>query len=75
MTSHIRSCWEAIHESLRDHEVVQVSQPESGIFVVNLNSPDTRNMLSPLLIGGLARAVDRLSAMEPGNVLLHPPTY
>jgi enoyl-CoA hydratase/carnithine racemase len=75
MTSHIGSCWDAIHESSRDHEVLQVSQPESGIFLVNLNSPDTHNMLNPLLMGALARAVDRLSAMEPENVLLHPPTY
>ena len=68
MASDKISCWESMHDTSQDAELVQVSEPEPGIFVVNLNSPENHNMLTPLLMGAFARTIDTLNAVEPEKV-------
>ena len=66
------SCWDSIHDSSRDHELVNVKEPELGIFVLVLNTPQNYNMLTPTMMGAFARTVDYLSSQEAEKVSMRP---
>lgn len=56
--------WTAAYDDSKDSSVLQTSEVVPGVFVVKMDSPKSHNMLTPLLMGALAREIDRLSAIE-----------
>jgi enoyl-CoA hydratase/carnithine racemase len=68
--SNKESAWTAAYDASKDSTVLQTSEVLPGVFVVKMNSPDTHNMLTPLMMGALAREIDRLSAIADENVCI-----
>lgn len=66
--SNEENIWTAAYNDSKDNSVLQTSEVAPGVFVVKMNSPKSHNMLTPLLMGALAREIDRLSAIEDGKV-------
>jgi hypothetical protein len=68
--SNKESAWTAAYDASKDSTVLQTSEVLPGVFVVKMNSPETHNMLTPLLMGALAREIDRLSTIEDEKVCI-----
>ena len=64
----IMSAWDISENAFLDHTMVQIREHGSGIWILTMASPSTHNILSPLLMGALARAVDRLSSLSDQKV-------
>ncbi|KAL3469810.1 ClpP/crotonase-like domain-containing protein [Aspergillus californicus] len=62
------SAWDISENASLDHTVLQVREHGRGIWILKMASPATHNTLSPLLMGALARAVDRLSSLDVQKV-------
>jgi enoyl-CoA hydratase/carnithine racemase len=60
--------WDISKNASLDHTVLQIREPGSGIWILTMASPSTHNILSPLIMGALARAVDRLSSLDDQKV-------
>ncbi|KAL4960341.1 ClpP/crotonase-like domain-containing protein [Aspergillus stella-maris] len=58
------SAWDISENASLNHTVLQVREHGRGIWILTMAAPpSTHNTLSPLLMGALARAVDRISSL------------
>jgi len=65
--------WDISKNASLDHTVFQIRESGSGIWILTMASPSTHNILSPLIMGTLARAVDRLSSLDDQKVYFNFP--
>lgn len=63
------SVWLTSKDASKDHTVILSREEIPGVWVVTMNQPEQHNMLTPLMMGALAREIDRLSAKDPDEVL------
>ncbi|KAJ5598727.1 hypothetical protein N7537_008811 [Penicillium hordei] len=62
------SAWDISQNASLDTTVLQIREHGSGIWILTMASPSTHNILSPLMMGALARAVDHLSSLGDQQV-------
>ncbi|EXJ60790.1 hypothetical protein A1O7_04943 [Cladophialophora yegresii CBS 114405] len=66
--SNKESIWKTAYDASKDSTVIQTSEVEPGVFVVQMNAPESHNILTPQMMGAVAREVDRLSAMKVDEI-------